>query len=208
MKPAFIPPTGSVVPVWPGTPPGSEMWTWTEQELLLDGDRMVRNVSVPTLEVFAPTGEPNGTAVIVAPGGAYQLLMVDHEGIGAGQVAGGPWRCGLRAPLPHRAYARGRWRDGPLSPRARRARPHDAVERRPARDHRGGSRARQGPGGRGRPPGNSPPPCACRRVGRRPRTRRYRRLLGGGVGSYGGRCLPRCRQPTELRGAHLRRKAR
>ena len=77
---AFIPPTGTLVPVWPGTPPGSEMWTWTEQELLIDGDRMVRNVSVPTLEVFAPTGEPNGTAVIVAPGGAYQLLMVDHEG--------------------------------------------------------------------------------------------------------------------------------
>jgi acetyl esterase/lipase len=80
MTPAFIPPTGTVVPVWPGTPPGSEMWTWTEQELLIDGDRMVRNVSVPTLEVFAPTGEPTGTAVIVAPGGAYQLLMVDHEG--------------------------------------------------------------------------------------------------------------------------------
>ena len=80
MTPAVIPPTGSLVPIWPGIPPGSETWTWTEQELLVDGDRMVRNVSVPTLEVFAPTGEPNGTAVIVAPGGAYQLLMVDHEG--------------------------------------------------------------------------------------------------------------------------------
>lgn len=72
--------TSSVVPVWPDTPPGSESWTWTEQEFHVDGDRIVRNVSVPTLEVFAPTAEPNGTAVIIAPGGAYHVLAIDHEG--------------------------------------------------------------------------------------------------------------------------------
>ncbi len=80
MTPAALPPTGTVVPVWPGSPPGSEEWTWTEQESLFDGERIVRNVSVPTLEVFAAAGRANGTAVIVAPGGAFHLLAIDNEG--------------------------------------------------------------------------------------------------------------------------------
>ena len=63
------PATGSVIEIWDGNPPGSEAWTWRDQELVVDGELMVRNVAVPTLEVFTPTAEPNGTAVIVAPGG-------------------------------------------------------------------------------------------------------------------------------------------
>ncbi|UPG88715.1 alpha/beta hydrolase [Luteibacter aegosomaticola] len=35
---------------------------------------------IPTLTVFPPFGEPNGTAVIVAPGGAYRGLAGDLEG--------------------------------------------------------------------------------------------------------------------------------
>lgn len=81
MSAAPLPPTGSVVPVWPGPPPGSESWTWSEQESLIEGERLVRNVSVATLEVFAPTGPPTGTAVIVAPGGAFHILAIDHEGV-------------------------------------------------------------------------------------------------------------------------------
>ncbi len=76
------PATGSVIEIWDGNPPGSEAWTWRDQELVVDGELMVRNVAVPTLEVFTPTAEPNGTAVIVAPGGAYHFLMVEHEGRG------------------------------------------------------------------------------------------------------------------------------
>lgn len=75
-----IPPTGSIVPIWPGLAPGSESWTWSEQESTLHGDRTVRNVSTPTLEVFAPAGEPGGSAVIIAPGGAFYYLSIDHEG--------------------------------------------------------------------------------------------------------------------------------
>jgi len=42
---------------------------------------MVRNVVVPTVTVFTPeAGKANGTAVIVAPGGAFHFLMVDYEG--------------------------------------------------------------------------------------------------------------------------------
>jgi acetyl esterase/lipase len=79
-RPDGIPPTGSIVPVWPGLAPGSESWTWSEQESTLHGDRTVRNVATPTLEVFAPAGEPGGSAVVIAPGGAFHYLSIDHEG--------------------------------------------------------------------------------------------------------------------------------
>jgi acetyl esterase/lipase len=39
----------------------------------------VTNVSEPTLSVFAPE-KPNGTAVIVCPGGGYGILAIEHEG--------------------------------------------------------------------------------------------------------------------------------
>jgi acetyl esterase/lipase len=74
------PGTGSVLPIWPGPAPGSESWAWHEQESLVEGDRMVRNVSRPTLEAFVPDGPRNGTAVIVAPGGAFHVLSIDFEG--------------------------------------------------------------------------------------------------------------------------------
>ena len=76
-----LPPTGTMLPIWPGPAPGSESWTWSDQELVLEPGRQVRNVSTPTLEVFAPQGTTIGTAVIVAPGGAHTFLMVDHEGV-------------------------------------------------------------------------------------------------------------------------------
>jgi acetyl esterase/lipase len=78
--PEGVPRTGTIVPIWPGVAPGSESWTWSEQELVVHGDRTVRNVSSPTLEVFEPTGKANGTTVIIAPGGAYHYLSIDHEG--------------------------------------------------------------------------------------------------------------------------------
>ena len=42
---------------------------------------VVTNVSVPTMEVFRP-GNPNGTAVIVAPGGGLYALSITSEGTG------------------------------------------------------------------------------------------------------------------------------
>lgn len=75
-----VPPTGTRIPIWPSVAPGSDGWTWSEQELVINGDRTVRNVSTPTIEVFAPAGEPVGSAVLVAPGGAYHYLSIDHEG--------------------------------------------------------------------------------------------------------------------------------
>jgi acetyl esterase/lipase len=49
-----------------------------------DSFRSVRNVTQPSLTVFAPPAEfATGTAVIVCPGGAHHLLSIDHEGIDA-----------------------------------------------------------------------------------------------------------------------------
>lgn len=46
------------------------------------GVSVIRNVSVPTLEVFQPDSErANGTAVVVVPGGGFLCLAYDHEGI-------------------------------------------------------------------------------------------------------------------------------
>jgi acetyl esterase/lipase len=45
------------------------------------GDMAIRNVSCPTLTPYLPKkGKGNGAAVIVAPGGAFRLLAIHHEG--------------------------------------------------------------------------------------------------------------------------------
>ena len=41
--------------------------------------KRVTNVTEPTITVFKPEN-PNGTAVIVAPGGGYGILAIEHEG--------------------------------------------------------------------------------------------------------------------------------
>ncbi len=73
--------------IWPGAgvPPGSEDWTWREQTMQIPWsdttDRFTRNVVIPSLTLFKPApGTANGTAIIVAPGGAFHFLMIDHEG--------------------------------------------------------------------------------------------------------------------------------
>ena len=69
--------------IWEGVPPGSEDWTWTETTGQVPWSpiprRMTRNVVHPGLTMFRPEN-PNGTALIIAPGGAFHFLMIDHEG--------------------------------------------------------------------------------------------------------------------------------
>jgi predicted peptidase len=72
-----------VIQLYGGSPPGSESWTWSEAENNdnLWKTRVVYNVSKPTLTVFQPQeGKANGTAVIIAPGGAFHALSIDSEG--------------------------------------------------------------------------------------------------------------------------------
>jgi dienelactone hydrolase len=45
------------------------------------GEAMARNVTIPTLTpVLPPAGKANGTAMVVAPGGAFMALSMDSEG--------------------------------------------------------------------------------------------------------------------------------
>lgn len=52
----------------------------TEQWMMQDGLPGVRNVNKPTLVPVLPAGPSTGAAMIVAPGGAFLGLAIDHEG--------------------------------------------------------------------------------------------------------------------------------
>lgn len=46
-----------------------------------NGQRIIRNVTTPTLTAFLPdAGHATGAAVIVAPGGGFMMLSIDSEG--------------------------------------------------------------------------------------------------------------------------------
>jgi acetyl esterase/lipase len=75
--------TPQLIPVWPGNAPGVEGdATNTGQDTMAPwGERIVRNVVKPTLEVYKPDAKlANGTAVIVAPGGGFRFISIDNEG--------------------------------------------------------------------------------------------------------------------------------
>lgn len=76
------------VPIWTGAPPharrasGAEIVTETGNDHLVAGRpwTYISNVSRPTLTVYSPQGKNTGAAVIVFPGGGYQILAIDLEG--------------------------------------------------------------------------------------------------------------------------------
>src|SRR4051794_8932336 len=71
-----------VFAIWPGVAPGSETWSWREKVTGSSPNRMVRNVTAPSLTMYRPKpGTSNGASVIIAPGGAFHFLMVDYEGV-------------------------------------------------------------------------------------------------------------------------------
>jgi len=72
-----------IIPLYNGAAPGSESWTWQEKENSNNffQERVVYNVSQPTLTVFLPdTPVANGTAIVICPGGAFHILSIDQEG--------------------------------------------------------------------------------------------------------------------------------
>ncbi|SFD14086.1 alpha/beta hydrolase [Massilia yuzhufengensis] len=80
-KPIPVPAAPDEIRLYPGVAPGSEAATHTEQWNQTEDNRRARNVVVPTLiPVLPAAGKANGTAVIVAPGGAFRLLSMDNEG--------------------------------------------------------------------------------------------------------------------------------
>ncbi len=66
------------VPLWPAAPPGAA--GFAAQRLPDDWPPVfLRNVARPDLRVFRPH-RPNGHALLVIPGGAYQFVSVANEG--------------------------------------------------------------------------------------------------------------------------------
>ncbi len=70
-----------VINLYEGNAPGSENWTQTEVEYIdpTSKGQMIRNVVQPTLTVFMPEN-PNGSAIIICPGGGFRWLSWQHEG--------------------------------------------------------------------------------------------------------------------------------
>ncbi len=66
------------LPLWPAEPPGAA--DFAPQRLPNDWPAVfVRNIAKPALHVFRPA-RPDGRAVLVIPGGAYQFVSVANEG--------------------------------------------------------------------------------------------------------------------------------
>lgn len=64
--------------VWPGGAPDSNGITASEEKY--DGVRL-RNVTEAEMYVYLPAKDKNtGAAVVICPGGGYQILAMDHEG--------------------------------------------------------------------------------------------------------------------------------
>lgn len=72
------------IPLYKGKAPGSESWNWSEKENFskLFNTQVVFNVVDPSLMVYqAPAAIANGTAIIIAPGGGFQALSINSEGV-------------------------------------------------------------------------------------------------------------------------------
>lgn len=65
-----------ILDVWPKGAPNDNGLTGPERQL---ENGRVDNISQPTLTVY-PAKKPNGTAVIMCPGGGYIRLAMNHEG--------------------------------------------------------------------------------------------------------------------------------
>lgn len=88
-SPGWQPAPGHLTqPLWPNGPPGGaahlppEADTTTPQQPLIAGRRLIRlgNVADPTLTLYEAQGGNSGAAVVVFPGGGYQILAIDLEG--------------------------------------------------------------------------------------------------------------------------------
>lgn len=72
-----------VIPLYPGTAPGSTPENYPEKEYFSKvwNTDVVANVTKPTLTVFKPAPDlKNGTAVVICPGGGFMALSINSEG--------------------------------------------------------------------------------------------------------------------------------
>ena len=76
------------LPIWPGSPPDGTLRPQPPEGLKTYDDppapggrsQAVLDIANPTMTIIRPQGRPNGTAVIVFPGGGFQMVFIDLEG--------------------------------------------------------------------------------------------------------------------------------
>lgn len=75
------------VPIWPGAAPDAQPvpgpeYAGTVKDDLVAGRPWIEvsNVSRPTMTVYSPKGKNTGVAIVVFPGGGFQILAIDLEG--------------------------------------------------------------------------------------------------------------------------------
>lgn len=115
-SPATIKPDETVL-LWPMGPPGGVPEGLQEKIVHRDNpfgltDRAAHDVTAPSLSIFHPE-TPDGSAILIIPGGGYKWVVVDKEGFeGAAHFAGGGATVYvLRYRLPHQG-----WQAGPRAP--------------------------------------------------------------------------------------------
>ena len=89
-QPSGWPPPANrlTLPVWPSAAPGAptdspaEANTTTAKDNLIAGRPVIRigHVTAPTLTLYPAKGKNSGAAVVVFPGGGYNILAIDLEG--------------------------------------------------------------------------------------------------------------------------------
>lgn len=107
----------AVIPLWPEGPPGGVPDGLQEKIVHRDNpfgltDRAAHDVTAPSLSIFYPD-TPDGSAILIIPGGGYKWVVIDKEGFeGARHFAGqGATVYVLRYRLPHQG-----WQAGPDAP--------------------------------------------------------------------------------------------
>lgn len=74
------------LPIWPGTAPGEKGDVGPEKtEVPKPGDKhpvtRITNVTQPTITIYRPAADRDtGAAVVICPGGGYNILAIDLEG--------------------------------------------------------------------------------------------------------------------------------
>ncbi len=76
------------IAIWPVTPPDTQPAAARENETMEVTSELVAGkpwvsvgkVSRPTMTVYSPQGKNSGVAIVVFPGGGYQILAMDLEG--------------------------------------------------------------------------------------------------------------------------------
>ena len=86
---AAEPTAAEVIKIWPGTPPGPAREVGEEVDITKPTDRLIAgariiklaNVATPEAHVYLPPKEKrSGSAVVVCPGGGFNILAWDLEG--------------------------------------------------------------------------------------------------------------------------------